>query len=100
MVDILNANKIKIMKLEHVAIWTGDLEALKTYYQRYFGGIAGARYTNEKKGFQSYFLSFQSGARLELMSMKSIPHNQNDTVQAQHRGIIHIAFGVDHYAGS
>lgn len=83
------------MKLEHVAIWTDDLEALKAYYQRYFGGIPNAKYTNEKKGFQSYFLRFQSGARLELMSMKSIPANQNDTIQAQYKGIIHIAFGVD-----
>jgi len=82
------------MKLEHVAIWTDDLESLKTYYQRYFGGIPNAKYTNEKKGFQSYFLTFESGARLELMSMKGIPANQNDTVQSQHTGIIHMAFGV------
>lgn len=83
------------MKLEHVAIWTGDLERLKTYYQRYFGGVPNAKYTNEQKGFQSYFLTFQSGARLELMYRKDIPENQNDTVQAQHKGIIHLAFGVD-----
>jgi lactoylglutathione lyase len=83
------------MKLEHVAIWTDDLETLKTYYQRYFGGVPNSKYINEKKGFESYFLTFQSGARLELMTMKGIPDNQNDTVQAQHKGIIHMAFGVD-----
>lgn len=83
------------MKLEHIAIWTDDLEKLKTFYHRYFGGIPNNKYTNEKKGFESYFLTFQSGARLELMSMKGIPANQNDTVQAQHKGIIHMAFGVD-----
>ena len=83
------------MKLEHVAIWTDDLEALKNYYQRYFGGVPNAKYINELKGFESYFLTFQSGARLELMSMKGIPVNKNDTVQAQHKGIIHLAFGVD-----
>lgn len=83
------------MKLEHVAIWTDNLETLKTFYQRYFGGIPNEKYANEKKGFESYFLTFQSGARLELMSMKGIPANQNDTVQAQHKGIIHLAFGVE-----
>jgi lactoylglutathione lyase len=83
------------MKLEHVAIYTNDLEALKTYYQRYFGGVPNTKYINEKKGFQSYFLKFESGARLELMSMKGIPANQNDTIQSQHTGIIHMAFGVD-----
>jgi len=83
------------MKLEHVAIWTDDLETLKTYYQRYFGGLPNTKYTNEKKGFQSYFLTFESGARLELMSMEGIPANQNDTVKSQHTGIIHMAFGVD-----
>src|SRR5829696_4805261 len=82
------------MTLEHVAIWTNQLEALKTYYQKYFGGVPNHKYTNERKGFQSYFLTFQSGARLELMSMATIPENQNDTIKTQHLGIIHLAFGV------
>lgn len=74
------------MKIEHVAIWTDNLEILKAFYQRYFGGMPNEKYTNEKKGFESYFLTFQSGTRLELMSMKGIPANQIDTVQAQHKG--------------
>jgi lactoylglutathione lyase len=82
------------MTLEHVAIWTEDIERLKNYYVRYFGGKAGAKYFNEKKGFESYFLTFSTGARLELMRMPDIPANQNDTVVKQHRGIIHLAFGV------
>jgi lactoylglutathione lyase len=49
---------------------------------------------NAQKGFESYFLSFRSGARLELMARPDIPENKNDTVQAQHLGIIHLAFGV------
>ena len=83
------------MILEHVAIWTKQLDALKDYYIIFFGGISNDLYTNEKKGFQSYFLSFGSGARLELMSMAGIPDNQNDSVEAQYQGIIHIAFGVE-----
>lgn len=83
------------MYLEHVAIWTADLERLKTYYQQHFGGLPNSKYVNDQKGFQSYFLSFASGARLELMQRSIIPANLNDTVEKQHRGIIHLAFGVE-----
>jgi lactoylglutathione lyase len=86
------------MTLEHVAIWTGDLEALKYFYVKYFGAIANNKYTNELKQFHSYFLSFKSGARLELMSMPGIPENANDRIERQHKGIIHLAFGVDSIA--
>lgn len=83
------------MTLEHVAIWTDDLERLKDYYIKYFGAVPNEKYTNRTKGFQSYFLSFASGARLEIMSMNGIPANANDTIQKQHRGIIHLAFGAE-----
>lgn len=82
------------MTLEHVAIWTHQLEVLKNFYVHYFDGIPNAKYLNPDKGFESYFLMFQSGARLEIMQMPGIPGNQNDTVQKQHQGIIHLAFGV------
>jgi len=83
------------MILEHVAIWTGRLEELKDFYVKYFGGVASSKYTNESKQFHSYFLTFKSGARLEIMSMPDIPDNLNDRVAKQHKGIIHLAFGVD-----
>lgn len=83
------------MILEHVAIWTDNLERLKAYYIKYFQGKSNNKYTNPNKGFESYFLSFESGARLEIMSMPTIPGNLNDTIKAQHRGIIHLAFGVN-----
>lgn len=82
------------MTIEHAAIWTNDLERLKTYYANYFGGNAGEKYRNPATGFENYFLSFDSGARLEIMSKPGIPSNKNDTVEAQHLGLIHLAFGV------
>jgi len=82
------------MTLEHVAIWTNNLEALKNYYIKYFQAVCNNKYSNNKKGFESYFLSFESGARLEIMNMPGIPANLNDTVTTQHQGIIHLAFGV------
>lgn len=81
------------MKIEHVAIWTRDIEKLKSFYTNYFDGIAGEKYTNPKKSFDSYFIKFDSGARLELMQMPTVPANLNDTVN-QYIGLIHIAISV------
>ena len=83
------------MIIEHLAIWTQNLEALKDYYVQYFGAQPNDKYSNVQKQFQSYFLSFDSGARLELMSRPDIPANANDPVSAQYLGLIHFAFGVD-----
>ncbi|MEO0506826.1 MAG: VOC family protein [Bacteroidota bacterium] len=83
------------MTFEHVAIWTDNLEQLKDYYSHYFGGKPNQKYVNTDKSFESYFLTFASGARLELMTMPNIPSNKNDTIVRQHNGIIHLAFGVD-----
>ncbi len=82
------------MILEHVAIWTERLEDLKEYYMKYFDAVSNEKYINERKNFESYFLSFGSGARLELMKMPGILANKNETVQAQHLGIVHLAFGL------
>lgn len=83
------------MTLEHVAIWTDNLEKLKEFYEKYFDGKANPKYINPVNQFHSYFLTFASGARLELMSMPDIPDNANDRVVKQHKGIIHLAFGVN-----
>ena len=83
------------MTLEHVAIWTSDTDRLKDFYVKFFNGVANSKYMNPQKEFESYFLSFKSGARLEIMKMKGVPDNLNDTIQNQHKGIIHLAFGVD-----
>jgi lactoylglutathione lyase len=82
------------MTLEHVAIWTNNLQALKEYYTKYFDGRPNDKYRNEKTNFESYFLTFESGARLELMSRPDIPFNTNDTINKQHLGVIHVAFGL------
>jgi len=83
------------MIIEHIAIWTNQLEKMKEFYCTYFEGVAGEKYTNPEKKFESYFLQFASGSRLELMKKPGIPANSNNTIVAQHLGLIHIAFGVD-----
>jgi lactoylglutathione lyase len=81
------------VRIEHVAIWTRDIEKLKMFYTNYFGGTAGEKYTNSKNSFESYFIKFDSGARLELMQMPKIPLNLNDTAD-QYTGLIHIAISL------
>lgn len=82
------------MHIEHVAIWTKNLERLKVFYELYFEAQSGEKYVNPNKDFESYFLQFASGARLELMSMPSIPQTRDD-IDQQFTGIIHLAFAVD-----
>jgi lactoylglutathione lyase len=83
------------MYIDHVAIWTSKLEKLKDYYIKYFNGTSNRKYTNTEKHFESYFISFDSGTRLELMQMPGIPENLNDTVEKQYLGIIHLSFGME-----
>ena len=83
------------MTIDHVAIWTSQLERLKDYYIRYFNGRANKKYLNRERHFESYFVSFDSGTRLELMQMPGIPENLNDPVEKQYQGIIHISFGME-----
>ena len=81
------------MKIEHVAIWTRDLELLKSFYETYFGAHAGPKYINPVRQFESCFLSFDSGARLELMSMPAIEGGA-DGEAMQRAGYAHIAIST------
>jgi lactoylglutathione lyase len=83
------------MQIDHIAVWTDKLEELKDFYVKYFGGTAGSKYKNEKTQFESYFLTFGQGARMELMRKPFIPGNINDEEVWQHIGIIHIAFHAE-----
>lgn len=81
------------MQIEHVAIWTGNLERLKKFYVSYFQAEAGPKYTNQTRGFESYFLTFSSGARLELMSLPLLV-GRPDHRGAPWAGYAHLAFSV------
>ena len=81
------------MKIEHIALWSNDIERLKEFYIKYFNACSNQKYVNDKKSFKSYFLSFEDGPRLELMQMSNIPENKNNPVN-QNIGINHIAISV------
>lgn len=61
------------MRIEHIAIWTRDLERLRTFYETYFGATADPPYHNPARHFSSSFLRFTDGARLELMTIPDLP---------------------------
>jgi len=81
------------MRIEHVALWTEDIDRLTAFYVKYFNAYAGSRYRNSSKGFESTFLNFSNGARLEVMrttsqSPVSLPPG------AQRMGLTHLAIAV------
>src|SRR5688500_10814455 len=82
----------KAVRIEHLAVWTADLERLRAFYERYFDARAGAQYRSATRpGFTSYFLTFADGeARLELMSAPGLRAGSRAPVV----GYAHIALTV------
>ena len=79
------------MKIEHVALYVHDLEGARTFFMKYLGAKSNDGYHNPRTDFRSYFLSFDGGARLELMHKPEMP----DVPKALARtGYAHIAFSV------
>ena len=76
------------MKLEHVALWVKDLEGAKDFFIKYFGAVPNEGYHNEKTGFRSYFLSFDDGARIEIMSSPLLEESEKSFYRS---GYAHVA---------
>ncbi len=79
------------MKIEHIALYVSDLEITKNFYEKYFGAKSNNGYHNENTGFKSYFLSFETGARLEIMNLSELEKKSENNKRA---GFIHLAFSV------
>lgn len=78
------------MVINHIGIWTNDLERLKEFYSRFFDCKVSERYDNIKKQFSSYFLSFSDGAKIEIMKRSDI----SGTNDVEKIGLAHFAFEV------
>lgn len=79
------------MKIEHVALYVKNLEAARRFFMKYLDAKSNDGYYNPKTNFQSYFLSFDDGARLEIMNkleMSDLPKELSRT------GYAHVAFSV------
>ena len=77
------------MEMEHVALYVQDLEAARTFFVRYLGAVSNEGYHNPKTDFRSYFLTFEGGARLELMHR---PQLERGNPAIPRLGYAHIAF--------
>ena len=79
------------MRIEHIALYVNDLESARRFFVKHFGATSNDGYHNPQTDFRSYFLSFDKGARLEIMNkpkMSDLPKEINLT------GYAHIAFSI------
>lgn len=79
------------MRIEHIAMYVNDLEKTREFFMKYFSAISNEGYYNKKTDFRSYFLSFEDGARLEIMKK---PQMEDDEKFLKCTGYIHIAFSL------
>ena len=79
------------MRIEHIAMYVNDLEAAKTFFVKYFDANANDGYHNKTTDFRSYFLSFEDGSRLEIMTRPSMDAAEKTLART---GFIHLAFSV------
>ena len=79
------------MRIEHVAMYVRDLEAARDFFCRYFGAESNDQYHNPRTDFRSYFLTFDSGARLEIMSS---PNTVDAGKSPAAMGYRHLAFSA------
>ena len=79
------------MKIEHIALYVNDLEGARDFFVRYFGAISNEGYHNTRTDFRSYFLTFEDGARLEIMTKPDLT-DSGDFLNRY--GYAHLAFSV------
>ncbi len=79
------------MIIEHIALYVNDLENARDFFVRFLGGASNGGYHNSRTDFRSYFISFDDGARLELMNKPGL--NDREKLP-DHTGYAHIAFSV------
>ncbi|MGP1570219.1 MAG: VOC family protein [Eubacteriales bacterium] len=79
------------MKIEHMAMYVNDIERAREFFVKYLDGKSNDMYHNKKTNFYSYFISFEDGARLELMTRPDMKDIEKDIDRT---GYIHLAFSV------
>ena len=80
------------MRIEHIAMYVNDLESAKKFFEKYLGASSNDGYHNTKTDFRSYFLTFDDGARLEIMNKPGMMGTEKSLART---GYIHIAFSVE-----
>ena len=79
------------MKIDHIALYVNDLEKMRAFYEKYFAAKANQIYHNPNTGLKTYFLEFDTSARIEIMTKEKLNAVAKELDNA---GYIHIAFSV------
>jgi len=79
------------MKINHIALYTNNLDEMREYYEKYFNATSNHMYHNINTGLKTYFLTFEDNTRLELMTRPDLEQHVSTSYQ---RGYIHLAFSV------
>lgn len=79
------------MRIEHIALYVNDLEAAREFFTTYLGGSSNDGYHNPRTDFRSFFINFDDGARLELMTKPGMIDQEKPLNRT---GYAHIAFSV------
>ena len=79
------------MRIEHVALYVNDLEAARDFFVSFLGGKSNGGYHNPRTNFRSYFISFDEGARLEIMTKPGLADHEKPLNRT---GYAHIEFSV------
>lgn len=57
------------MRIDHIAIWCDDIEAMRRFYIHYFGFTSNEQYHNPAKQYLFYFLSSPVTHALQVMAI-------------------------------
>ena len=79
------------MIIEHIALFVNDLEKARDFFVKYLNGRSDEGYYNPKEEFRSHFITFDDGARLEIMSKPGVA---DDDKEKERTGYDHLAFSV------
>ena len=79
------------MKIEHVALYVNDLEAARVFFVTWLNGRSNDGYHNKTTDFRSYFITFDDGSRLEIMTKPCLADLNKPLNRT---GYVHIAFSV------
>ena len=80
------------MRIDHVALYCRDLEAMRQFFLNYFEAKSNEQYHNPRTGLRTYILTFSNGgARLELMQRSDVA-DADPSIAAI--GYIHVSFAV------
>jgi Lactoylglutathione lyase and related lyases len=79
------------MRIDHIAIYANDLEAMKSFFTRFFGAIPNDQYHNKTTGLRTYFLQFYDGSKIEIMNRPDMLNKEKAFTQT---GYTHLGFSV------